>query len=435
MSNFKRKILSFCLLLVVSIFGNEMNNIPYCKTELIIDGNLKDWSKYSSCNFSDKIQKRLSPKDENLKELYWEKADLELIPEPLSKNSICVSIFWNKLYLNIAFEVKDQHLHAEVPFYENYPKIYLNDGVEFYIDSKNDSKEKMDINDYQFLMDINEQSLVYRGDRKLMKFDTLAVPKDFGQNVLFKYAVKIHDEGYTVEMAIPFASIGIEPHENHEIKIDLCNNDLDQEIPASAAIDDRYALGWSFNCSGQSDFGYPEYWNNIRLSGQPSLLENIIENYKGFWFLSLNLSILISFGIISYLIFRMLKLKRMPKAIEVHIEETLKSEKDSENQKILNRAREILITNKNSPINSEELSKSIGISLRKFQRITREELNCTPTNYIYMLKLSLAAEYITKGLGNVSQAAYEFGFSDPAYFSKLFKKHYGISPKEFKGKL
>ncbi len=409
--------------------------IPYQKNEIVVDGFLNDWKKYEISTFVDTIKNRCGVFINDLKSVYWEEADFDLISPPKSKNKVSVYYYWNKNYLNIAFKVMDKHLHANVPFYEKYPKIYLNDGIEFYIDTKNDSKNKMDINDYQFLVDIKGQSLVYRGDRKLMKQDTLAVPKDFGQNVMFKSAVNVLDSGYIVEMAIPFASIGIEAVENYSIKIDLCNNDLDHEIPSSAAYDDRYALAWSFNCNGQCDFGYPEYWRVIKLKGHPSILERTIDNYKGFWFFSLNISILLSLGIISFLILRMIKLQKMPKALEVHIEKTMTSEIETENQKLLNKAKQYILDMKNEPINSEELSKVLGISLRKFQRITREEMNCTPTNYIYIIKLSLAAEFINKGLGNVSQAAYEFGFSDPAYFSKLFKKHYGVSPKEFKTKI
>jgi len=68
------------------------------------------------------------------------------------------------------------------------------------------------------------------------------------------------------------------------------------------------------------------------------------------------------------------------------------------------------------------------------QRITKEEIDTTPTNFIYLVKLNLAAEYLKNHLGNVSETAYEFGFSDPGYFSKLFKKHFGISPLDYQEK-
>ena len=103
----------------------------------------------------------------------------------------------------------------------------------------------------------------------------------------------------------------------------------------------------------------------------------------------------------------------------------------SVNEKILKKARELIIQNKSEPLRSEDVAKELGISLRTFQRITRSELNLTPTNYICVIKLNLAAEYLRQKKGNVADAAYEFGFSDPSYFSKTFKKYFEISPSGF----
>jgi AraC-like DNA-binding protein len=69
--------------------------------------------------------------------------------------------------------------------------------------------------------------------------------------------------------------------------------------------------------------------------------------------------------------------------------------------------------------------------LRTLQRLTKEELDCTPGILINMIKLQLAKDFLRYKQGNISEAAYNNGFSDPAYFSKLFKKQFGISPKDF----
>ncbi|RMG21101.1 MAG: AraC family transcriptional regulator [Bacteroidetes bacterium] len=48
------------------------------------------------------------------------------------------------------------------------------------------------------------------------------------------------------------------------------------------------------------------------------------------------------------------------------------------------------------------------------------------------LRLHRAKEMLEKGVGNVSEACFELGFSSPAYFSKTFKMEFGISPSELK---
>ncbi len=39
---------------------------------------------------------------------------------------------------------------------------------------------------------------------------------------------------------------------------------------------------------------------------------------------------------------------------------------------------------------------------------------------------------LVEGQHNISEIAYRLGFENPPYFSRLFKKEVGMSPKEFK---
>lgn len=45
----------------------------------------------------------------------------------------------------------------------------------------------------------------------------------------------------------------------------------------------------------------------------------------------------------------------------------------------------------------------------------------------------MAKDMLRKG-HNVSETAYSIGFSDPGYFSKVFRKEFGVSPTEFLSK-
>jgi AraC-like DNA-binding protein len=42
-----------------------------------------------------------------------------------------------------------------------------------------------------------------------------------------------------------------------------------------------------------------------------------------------------------------------------------------------------------------------------------------------------AARLIGKGNVNITQVAYAVGFSNQTHFSTAFKKHYGMTPKEY----
>ena len=47
-------------------------------------------------------------------------------------------------------------------------------------------------------------------------------------------------------------------------------------------------------------------------------------------------------------------------------------------------------------------------------------------------KLDFSARMLMLDNINIKQIAYQSGFSSPAFFTRIFKKHYGMTPKEFR---
>lgn len=62
-------------------------------------------------------------------------------------------------------------------------------------------------------------------------------------------------------------------------------------------------------------------------------------------------------------------------------------------------------------------------------RMFRKELGITPHKYLIDLRLRSAADWLRNSKGkNISEIAHTSGFKEPLYFSRMFKKKYGISP-------
>lgn len=55
-----------------------------------------------------------------------------------------------------------------------------------------------------------------------------------------------------------------------------------------------------------------------------------------------------------------------------------------------------------------------------------------PVKYINSLKMTRAGELLLSGLYTVSEVCFLSGFHDESYFSREFKKAFGVSPKEYK---
>ena len=52
-------------------------------------------------------------------------------------------------------------------------------------------------------------------------------------------------------------------------------------------------------------------------------------------------------------------------------------------------------------------------------------------NYIQILRLESAKEKIKEGILKISEISALCGFSDASYFTRCFKKRYGMTPAEY----
>ncbi|MEM8584937.1 MAG: two-component regulator propeller domain-containing protein [Bacteroidota bacterium] len=80
----------------------------------------------------------------------------------------------------------------------------------------------------------------------------------------------------------------------------------------------------------------------------------------------------------------------------------------------------------------DKLAGGFQLSRAQFYRKVKALLDKTPNNYIKEIRLSQAKILLKKPDMNVSEVAYAVGFSDPAYFSRVFQQAFGQSPKQFK---
>ena len=79
-------------------------------------------------------------------------------------------------------------------------------------------------------------------------------------------------------------------------------------------------------------------------------------------------------------------------------------------------------------ITAETLADICGISVSYLRRLFSRCYGVSPIEYIINLRLEYAKEMIYSGDFSVTAAAEKSGFNDISYFSRAFKKHFGVSP-------
>jgi signal transduction histidine kinase/DNA-binding response OmpR family regulator len=102
--------------------------------------------------------------------------------------------------------------------------------------------------------------------------------------------------------------------------------------------------------------------------------------------------------------------------------------------KLLNKVKKVVESHLSNPdldvsLFAREVGMSKSILYEKLRSLTGKTIN----DFISSIRLKKAAELILKGEMNLSEISLEVGYLDPNYFSKSFKKHFGVVPSKFTG--
>lgn len=393
--------------------------------------------------------------------------------QPSHANKLAVQLCWDAQALYLYAEIEDDRLVRLTP---DSSHRYLNDAVELYIDPLDDSGNRMDINDYQYIVDYTGASAVLKGDKASIQDTSKTAPKELGiATVAYQCAtgkLKADDgriAGYTVEMAVPFAAMGAIPKEGMALKMDFCVDDADSMVDIHTWPDSLpLPLFFCSNWEGYRDFSFPDHWRRFTLVGGISLSRKIGNMVGKHWLGLLLLLVSVAGMVIYFQARRIAELKDVlpRKSMDLAVVEGLAavpettilrteargSEEDDgdardyaeepvppDPQRVLQgakhplvaRCRQVVLERMDQDLKMEELASECAVSLRQLQRIFKEEIGMGPGSFVVIIKMERAAELLRSGQCNVSEAAWALGFQDGSYFSRVFKKYHGVSPKSF----
>ncbi len=77
------------------------------------------------------------------------------------------------------------------------------------------------------------------------------------------------------------------------------------------------------------------------------------------------------------------------------------------------------------------MASRLNISSKYLSDLLKQETGKTALELIHLHVISLAKNMLVSGGQSIAEIAYKLGFDNPPYFSRLFRKETGMSPKEF----
>lgn len=101
----------------------------------------------------------------------------------------------------------------------------------------------------------------------------------------------------------------------------------------------------------------------------------------------------------------------------------------------IKKALELIESNYHKDISLDEISETLNISPYYFSKLFKENQGEGFIEYLTRKRIDKAKLMLTDPEKSIKEIGIACGYSDPNYFSRIFKKSTGMTPSEYKEKL
>ena len=225
--------------------------------------------------------------DGNINELTWQQTpwtnefvDIEGAANPKPTYPTRMKMMWDDTCLYIAVQLTEPQVWATLRRHDDV--IFRDNDFEFFIDPSGTTQPyfEVEVNAYNAVWDLLLNKAYRDGGAPISNWDLRAL----------RSAVKIqgtlndptdHDEGWTVEMAIPFKSVSLNsrgqiPHEGTTWRANFSRVEWDTKVVDGNYVKLKDSTGkplpehnWVWSAQGLVNMHYPERWGYLRFTKQP----------------------------------------------------------------------------------------------------------------------------------------------------------------------
>lgn len=95
-------------------------------------------------------------------------------------------------------------------------------------------------------------------------------------------------------------------------------------------------------------------------------------------------------------------------------------------------AQEYIRKNYRRDLTLDEVSREVHVSPYYFSKLFKDETGENFVEYLTKLRIAQAKRMLLDGSNSIKQVCLSVGYSDPSYFSRIFKRYEGVTPTEFR---
>lgn len=106
-------------------------------------------------------------------------------------------------------------------------------------------------------------------------------------------------------------------------------------------------------------------------------------------------------------------------------------ENEARNKDYVERALDCIHSEYMNDISVGQIAQRLNLDRTYFSTVFKNKMHISPKQYLMNHRMSIAASLLVESRKNVSVTAMSVGYSDIFTFSKMFKRHFGVSPNEY----
>lgn len=108
------------------------------------------------------------------------------------------------------------------------------------------------------------------------------------------------------------------------------------------------------------------------------------------------------------------------------------SKREEQTSGLIFQAKQYIEENYNKDISLDDVSRIVDISPYYFSKLFKEETGENFIDYLTNLRIEKAKDLLMHSGMNIKNICVDTGYSDPNYFSRIFKKQVGVTPTEYR---
>ena len=109
--------------------------------------------------------------------------------------------------------------------------------------------------------------------------------------------------------------------------------------------------------------------------------------------------------------------------------------KEKESESVVARAKAYIDQNYQKDISLDEVSRMVDISPYYFSKLFKQEQGENFIEYLTRTRMQKARQLLKDQKYSIKEICAMCGYSDPNYFSRIFKKYEGVTPSEYRERL